>query len=180
MNVTGILSEIVVFSVLSLCRRKASVFDVRIEPMSYFGSLKETSKVFSAGILLYLVLRTLFIGQIIDHFTLWTNYWVVASYAVALCSVFLATIVTMNRFRLVHGAAARLGVVSSIAFLLFLSIALIKTDTLVAMFSFGVFLVLLIVGSRFFLRGKTTIVSQLYFLVPIILWDWVMTGQLFL
>lgn len=165
---------------LSFCRKRVKSFDITLEPFSHFGAIKESAVVFFIGLLFYLILRMLFVGQIITYFSLWNHYWVVGSYLVALLSILLAAFLPVKPFASAHFFVARLIVVSSMVFLLSLSVALWKPYVWLALLSFGVFLSILVIGRNFIEWKKTTVMTQLNFLIPIILWDWAMTLKLFL
>ena len=178
-KLTGIISEIIVFSIFLYCRLKVKKFNPKKETFSHFGSIKTTAKIFNAGLLLYLVFRTIFIFKVVDYFKLWNNLLVVYSYVIALISVFLAAIFTVREYRVIHFIVTRLGVITSIIFLISLSISLMGKNYNLGIFNFMIFLSLLIIGVGFVLRKRTNAIFQIYFFTPIIIWDWVMTMKLF-
>jgi len=179
LNLTGVLSEITVFLTLLFCGLKTNKFDFKNETFSHFGSIKATSKIFNTGIFVYLIFRSLFIGRLIGYFCLWNNFIVIITYAVALISIFLAAIFTVREHAFIHFIVTRLAVIVSILFLISLSINFMIKDFNFGVFNFIIFLLLLFVGFLFLLRKKTNAIFQIFFFIPIILWDWVMTVKLF-
>jgi hypothetical protein len=175
LNLTGVLSEIAVFGTLFYCFLKVKEFNPQKETFSHFGSIKTTSKIFNAGLLFYLIFRTIFIFKVIDYFQLWDNLLITSSYITALVSVFLAAIFTVKEFEFIHFLVTRLAVIVSIIFLITLSIDLMNKNFYLGIFNFLIYLSLLAVGIKFLLRKKTNAVYQIYFFIPIVVWDWVMT-----
>lgn len=178
-KLTGIFCEIFIFSIFLYCRLKVKKFNPKKETFSHFGSIKTTSKIFNTGILIYLVLRSIFIFKVIDYFQLWNNLLIISSYIIALISVFLATFFSVREYKLIHFIVTRLGVITSILFLITLSIELMNKNYNLGIFNFIIFLSLLIIGICFVLRKKTNAIFQIYFFIPIMIWDWMMTLKLF-
>ena len=179
MTLAGIFSEIVILAVLFYCSLKVKEFDLKKETFSYLGSIKITSKIFNTGLLIYLILRSVFIFKVIDYFHLWNNLFIIFNYVIALISVFFVTVFTVREHKLIHFIASRLAVITSILFLITLSIGLMNKNYYLGIFNFIISSLLLIIGVVFVLRKKTNAVFQIYFFIPIIIWDWIMTLKLF-
>lgn len=178
-KLTGILSEIVVFGILFYCFFKAKKFNSKKETFSHFGSIKTTAKIFKSGLLLYLIVRTIFVFKVIDYFQLWNNLFIISCYVIAMLSIFLAALFTVREYELIHFIVTRIAVITSIFFLITFSAVLMNKNYYLGIFSFIIFLSLFAVGVLFVLRKKTNAIFQIYFFIPILLWDWVITLKLF-
>ena len=179
LNLTGIICELVVFSIFIFCGLKVREFSIKEKTFSHLGSIKETAKIFNLGLFTYLIFRSIFIGKILSFYRLWNNLPIISTYAICLLSVLLAIFFSVKKYELIHFILTRLAVLLSILFFLIFSIDFINRNTFLSIFNLVIFLWVFIVGIIFVLRRKTNGIYQIFFFTPILIWDWVMTLKLF-
>src|SRR4030042_5712586 len=113
-NFIGIFSEFFLIAVVFICWNIEKKFDFRKDAFSHFGIKEKTRKIFNIGLFICVFLRFIFVGRVIDYFSLWGNSLVLAAYVGGCLTLLVSSVISWDRHQKIHDASAKGITVSSV------------------------------------------------------------------
>ena len=126
LNLTGIASELFLLGVFFYCRKQIKEFNLKSYTLSYFGSTSGVGRLFNISLLLWTILRFLFITAIISYFSFWNSYRIIVPAVGAFASAILAAIIPLSKNKLVHTISGFLTLFFSIIFIYMISLEFLR------------------------------------------------------
>ena len=178
-KLTGILSEIFLFCVFLYCKKKKKDFNYHLQPVSHLGTSGKIGKIFNAGLLIYTVLRFIFLSSILTFFSLWNNFLILLSLTIAFPSIIITAIVSLERHRKIHGISGFMIFAFSVIFIWDLGLELLKYSYFLGMSNLIIGGSMLVGSLMLILWKKINSYFEFYIFFLVILWDVLMTLVIF-
>lgn len=179
-KLTGIFSELFLFGLTVLCMLKDRSFHYKDDAFSYLGISKKTKHIFNIGLIVYTVMRVLFIGTIMYHLSFWKNSLIVFIYLGSFLTIIIPALFPWDRYPEIHDLAARGILITSAFFVLCIGIQLINTHTALASINIVAFILLVSLGLWSLRQKKVNGYPHMFTYFCIFVWDIAMTIFLFL
>lgn len=170
-NIIGLISILFLTSVIYYLSQTTPEFSFSSRVISDLGILPQTRRKYLITLLVYTLLRLIFFVSLFTHFSLWNNYFIVTSFAVAYISFISTAFITIAHNPKLHAISALTSAIFTVILILFLGLQFLQSSPLVGITN--ILLANSMLWGSWYIQHTKGLNSyfQIYFIANLFIWD---------